>query len=115
MSTIKYHNTEPSTLISRLHHSTRLTLCICVTAGLLAVAVMPAAAIASTDAKIEKQTMGKASTDKPMQVSPAGQHVAWVAMEGSRTTVMVDGVPGPKVDQILSPNEQVIFSDDGAH
>ena len=74
-----------------------------------------ASAAAPADTKIEKQVLGQAPANQPIEVSPAGQHVAWVAAAGSRMTVEVDGVAGPKVDEILSPNRQVAFSSDGAH
>ncbi|HUK81335.1 MAG TPA: hypothetical protein VLZ12_01765 [Verrucomicrobiae bacterium] len=62
------------------------------------------AAIAA-DAKVEEREVGPVGTfqDVNYVVSPHGVHLASVARKGSRMNVIVDGVAGPKFDEIITP------------
>ncbi|HUK81694.1 MAG TPA: hypothetical protein VLZ12_03590, partial [Verrucomicrobiae bacterium] len=57
------------------------------------------------DAKVEEQEVGPVGTlqDVNYVVSPHGVHLASVARKGSRMNVIVDGVAGPKFDEIITP------------
>jgi hypothetical protein len=55
------------------------------------------------DAKVEQQEVGPAGRDATYVVSARGVHLASVTNKGSRTVVIIDGVSGPKVDQIITP------------
>ena len=58
------------------------------------------------DAKVEEQEVGPASQnpqDIRYVVSPQGGHLAAVARKGSRMVVIIDGVAGPKFDEIITP------------
>lgn len=93
--------------------------------GVLAAAAQagPASTPAQAAARVDKEVLGQVPRDSPILVSPAGQHVVWFAMQGSRSVVMVDGAAGPVFDELLDPDGgsagrnagAVVFSDDGAH
>ncbi len=55
------------------------------------------------DPKIAEQIVGPVAEDAKYVVSPQGAHLATVARKGSRMMVTVDGVAGPKVDEVLTP------------
>jgi hypothetical protein len=95
-------------------------------------ALTTASAIA--DPKIEEQVIGPAGHWAGFALSPKGMHVAMLNTKGSRFIVAVDGVDGPRIDQLITPDgtpfmagvsynspgagvNQVpfLFSDDGAH
>ncbi len=62
-----------------------------------------ASAALAADAKVEEQIVGPAGQDTKYVVSPRGGHLASVARKGSRMNVVVDGVAGPKVDEVITP------------
>jgi dipeptidyl aminopeptidase/acylaminoacyl peptidase len=66
-------------------------------------------------AKVEEQVVGPAKQGITYQISPRGAHLALVTQKGSRFVVMVDGVEGPKFDDVLSTENggKVLFSPDG--
>jgi hypothetical protein len=59
----------------------------------------------AADAKIEEQDVGPVAQPQDVKyvVSPHGGHLATVAHKGSRMVVIVDGVAGPKFDEIVVP------------
>ena len=62
----------------------------------------------AADANVEVQDIGPVSQnpqDVRYVVSPQGGHLAAVAHKGSRMVVIVDGVVGPKFDEIVTPTE----------
>ncbi len=79
--------------------------------------------------KIEEQILAPEGKWVGCAISPKGVHAAVLLAKGSRFVVAVDGVEGPKVDQLYTPDGQnavisasvptqdipVLFSDDGAH
>ena len=78
--------------------------------------------------KIEEDLLGPTGKWRGYTLSPRGVHVAALVSKGSRFVVLVDGVEGPRMDQMLSldgmpylaANQQAasipaLFSDDGAH
>jgi len=40
-------------------------------------------------------------------ISPRGQHLATITHKGSRLVVIIDGVPGPKCDEVLVPGNYI--------
>jgi hypothetical protein len=86
----------------------------------------------SADVKVDEQVMAPAGWIGAT-VSAHGVHVAVLAMKGSRNVVLIDGVEGPKFDQLVSGGRTytsplnvslaiwpwklspITFSDDGAH
>ena len=56
-------------------------------------------------AKVEEQEVGPVGQPQDVQyvVSPRGGHLASVAHKGSRMAVIVDGVAGPRIDEIVVP------------
>jgi hypothetical protein len=87
----------------------------------------------SAEPKVEEQVVGPVADNAKYFVSPHGAHLATVMAKGSRINVIVDGVAGPKFDEIVettvgyidsrpyentAPNQhplaaQVTFSRDG--
>ena len=66
--------------------------------------------------QVDKASLGTPPNGASMAISPADQHVAWAAFQGSRSTIVVDGAAGPAFDTLLpSPETAVVFSDDGGH
>jgi WD40 repeat protein len=81
----------------------------------------------SAEPKVEEQIVAPADTKALYHLSPAGQHIATVTMQGSRSVVIHDGVAGPQFDEIHlagttggfhlgtgSTGPRVLFSPDGA-
>ncbi len=67
--------------------------------------------------KIEEQIVGPAKQGNAYVLSPKGEHLATVTQKGSRMVVVIDGVEGPKFDEITNiegVNQPVLFSPDGA-
>jgi len=67
--------------------------------------------------KIEPVLLAPREQGAQFAVSPRGVHLASVSHSGSRFTVIYDGVPGPKFDQIFSQSSTatgLIFSPDGS-
>jgi hypothetical protein len=62
-----------------------------------------ASAAVAADAKVEGQEVGPVGQDVKYVVSPRGVHLGSVARKGSRMIVIVDGVAGPKFDEIVTP------------
>jgi WD40-like Beta Propeller Repeat len=58
---------------------------------------------ALAEARVEEQVVGPITETSKYVVSPRGAHLATVAGKGSRINVVVDGVAGPKFDDILLP------------
>jgi len=79
----------------------RYSTCVVVTA-LVTLWVVNVAA--PSDVKIEEQVVGPVGSSVSYAVSPHGVHLASVTMQGSRSVVVVDGVAGPKFDQLLLRN-----------
>ena len=85
------------------------------------------------DVKIEEQVLAPVGESSTYFLSQRGVHLACVTNKGSRSIVIVDGVEGPKFDQLLLCNGQpytkgnpptdidasgagpVLFSPDGEH
>lgn len=68
-------------------------------------------------AKVEEQIVGPAKQGNAYVLSPKGEHLATVTQKGSRMVVVIDGVEGPKFDEITNVdivNQPVLFSPDGA-
>jgi hypothetical protein len=67
--------------------------------------------------KIEPMLLAPREQGAQFSVSPRGVHVGTVSHNGSRLTVIYDGVPGPKFDQIFQQSSQtgIVFSPDGNH
>ncbi len=57
---------------------------------------------ASATPKVEEVVVGPGGRDIPRHVSPAGLKLATVVMKGSRFSVLIDGVEGPLVDEVLN-------------
>ena len=64
--------------------------------------------VASGEVKIEEQVVGPVAQDVKYVVSPRGVHLASVARKGSRMIVIVDGVEGPKFDEIVTPTSAYV-------
>jgi hypothetical protein len=67
--------------------------------------------------KVEEQIVGPAKQGNAYVLSPKGEHLATVTQKGSRMVVLLDGVEGPKFDEITNldlVNQPVLFSPDGA-
>jgi Tol biopolymer transport system component len=67
--------------------------------------------------KVEEQIVGAAKQGNSYVLSPKGEHLATVTQKGSRMVVVLDGVEGPKFDEITNidmVNQSVLFSPDGA-
>jgi hypothetical protein len=67
--------------------------------------------------KIEPTLLAPREQGAQFSVSPRGVHVGTVSHNGSRLTVIYDGVPGPKFDQIFQQTSPsgIVFSPDGNH
>jgi hypothetical protein len=64
--------------------------------------------------KVEEQTLGPSKQGNTYVVSSKGCHLATVAQKGSRFIVVVDGVEGPKFDEISAIDSgKVVLSADG--
>jgi dipeptidyl aminopeptidase/acylaminoacyl peptidase len=65
--------------------------------------------------KVEEQVVGPAKQGNFYSVSPRGAHLATVTQKGSRFVVVIDGVEGPKFDDVLNLDGgvKVAFSPDG--
>src|SRR2546421_689882 len=87
-----------------------------------------AATFAFADAKVEQELLGPEGDSIGGSVSLHGNHAAVLAAKGSRFTVLLDGVAGPKIDALLTNviggpvggsywigKIPVFFSNDGAH
>ena len=81
----------------------------------LALAAALAVAQAAPGPKVEEQVVGPAKPGNLYVVSPRGAHLATVMQKGSRFVVVLDGVEGPKFDDVLSleGGPKVVFSPDG--
>lgn len=85
--------------------------------------------VSAADAKVEEQVLAPEGKWIGCAISPKGVHTAVLLAKGSRFAVALDGVEGPRVDQLFTPDGQaavisasvptqdipVLFSDDGAH
>ena len=61
------------------------------------------AVTAYAEPKVDEQVVGPVVQDAKYIVSPQGTHLATVGRKGSRMMVTVDGVAGPKVDEVVTP------------
>src|SRR5579871_3940396 len=68
-----------------------------------AVLVSASTAVRADDPKVEEQDVAPVNQEAKYVVSPNGMHLAAVARKGSRLAVTVDGVTGPKFDEIITP------------
>lgn len=57
--------------------------------------------IASAAPNVDQQVLGPAGEKDKYVVSPRGGHLATISPKGSRVTVVVDGVVGPRFDDIV--------------
>jgi len=80
-------------------HMTRIKIALVLLSGMLAALRQPLLA----GPKIESAEVGPTGEKVEYIVSPRGVHLASVAPKGSRVNVLVDGVAGPKFDEILLP------------
>jgi hypothetical protein len=70
---------------------------------------LPATSAAvSAEGKVEEQVVGPVAQDVKYVVSPRGVHLASVVRKGSRLIVIVDGVEGPKFDEIVTPTSSYV-------
>ncbi len=98
--------------------------------GLVLGLLIASATWAMADAKVEEQEVARATEYNMSVISAQGAHLACVSHKGSRVAVLIDGVAGPKLDQVdmasgapptngytsLEPRTRVIvFSPDGVH
>jgi hypothetical protein len=67
--------------------------------------------------KIDPLVLAPAQTAYSFSVSPHGEHVATMAMSGSRQVIIYDGVTGPKFDQLIGQGggQPTVYSPDGEH
>ena len=54
------------------------------------------------EAKVEEHVVGPVADGAKYVVSPQDVHLATVARKGSRGNVIVDGVAGPKLDDVFT-------------
>lgn len=84
------------------------------------------AAEAGADLKVESTVVAPAMQPQEYVVSPRGVHLAAFSTQGSRAVVLIDGVPGPLLDELvpfmptidrnMTVNQaRAIFSADGNH
>src|SRR4051812_14089837 len=59
-------------------------------------------------ANVKEQVVGPVAENAKYVVSPRGAHLATVAPKGSRMNVIVDGVAGPRFDEIISPTTRSV-------
>ena len=76
--------------------------------GLVFAALCVTSAVVSAEVKVEEQVVGPVAQDVKYVVSPRGVHLASVARKGSRVIVIVDGVEGPKFDEIVTPTSAYV-------
>jgi hypothetical protein len=74
-------------------------------------------AASASSAKVEAQVLLTSAPGQQLAyvISPKGQHVAGIALRGSREVLVYDGVDGPIFDEVLKIQGMpvVVFSDDG--
>src|SRR5258707_14073338 len=58
--------------------------------------------VAAASPKVEEQVFGPVGQEVKYSISERGVHLASVARKGSRMNVIVDGVAGPKADEIFA-------------
>jgi hypothetical protein len=95
-----------------------------------AIALVGLAIVTSgAEPKIEEAPIAPTGRWVGCAFSPKGVHAAMLCTKGSRFAVMVDGMEGPRIDQMFGPDSQPnypgqanqvrdippLFSDDGAH
>lgn len=101
-------------------------------AAVLAVFVATGSSLFAS-AEVREETVGAQGRWISCKVSPRGLHMAVLVMKGSRYAVVVDGVEGPRFDQLIGTDGQpaimggpeyaanqvnmlqVVFSDNGEH
>jgi hypothetical protein len=59
------------------------------------------AALAHAEVKITQDTLGPAGQIFGGSISPKGEHVAVFAAKGSHYQIIVDGVEGPRIDNLI--------------
>jgi hypothetical protein len=68
------------------------------------VLILTLTSLGQAEPKVEEEVVGPApDQDAKYVVSPNGGHLATVGHKGSRMVVTVDGVAGPKVDDVITP------------
>jgi len=64
----------------------------------------------TAEPKIEETIVGPAAEGGTYTVSRSGAHIAYIAPKGSRMAVVVDGVEGPVVDEMLGGGVMQAFA-----
>jgi hypothetical protein len=68
-----------------------------------------ATAIIRTKAKIEEeQEVAPTGSTIKYAVSPRGLHIATATLQGSRSLIMMDGIPGPTFDELIWVNRRIL-------
>ncbi len=68
------------------------------------------------DAKVTQTVAAPGGNNTHMSISPFGAHLAAAHMQGSRYVVRVDGVDGPRFEEIIPiANNYIVFSPEGKH
>jgi len=65
----------------------------------------------SADGRLQRQIAGPAGRWVGAAISPRGVHVAVLALRGSRSVVMIDGVEGPVFDALLNANGETVYAE----
>jgi hypothetical protein len=73
---------------------------------------VPPAVVPASSAKVEAEVVSNVGSLRDAHFSPRGVHLATIVQRGSRWVVTLDGVDGPRFDEILV-DTQVKFSPDG--
>jgi WD40 repeat protein len=68
---------------------------------LIAIGAMTAGLVARAGVKIEEQEVAPTGAAVKYAVSPRAVHLAAAMLQGSRHVVLIDGVPGPKFDDLI--------------
>ena len=90
--------------------------------------LLAASAVALADAKVEEQPLSPDQDAIGCAISPHGAHAAVLVVKGSRFVVLIDGVEGPRIEELLSGIQggpvsaaywigkvPILFSDGGEH
>ena len=70
----------------------------------IVVLILTLESLGQAEPKVDEEMVGPApEPDAKYVVSPDGCHLATVGHKGSRMVVTIDGVAGPKVDDVITP------------
>lgn len=78
--------------------------------GLAAVALVAALPLAHAQPKIEETFIGPGNEGGSYILSPKGVRAAYVATKGTRLAVVVDGVEGPVIDELIGGSPMLPYS-----